>query len=25
LCSDVNANIGTGIVKPHHGVHSVRR
>jgi hypothetical protein len=25
LCSEVNANIGTGIVKPHHGVHSVRR
>jgi hypothetical protein len=24
-CFDVNANIGAGIVKPHHGVHSVRR
>ena len=24
LCADVNVNIGTGIVKPHHGVHSVR-
>jgi hypothetical protein len=23
-CFDLNANIGTGIVKPHHGVHSVR-
>ena len=23
-CFDVKANIGTGIVKPHHGVHSVR-
>jgi hypothetical protein len=23
-CFDVNAQIGTGIVKPHHGVHSVR-
>jgi hypothetical protein len=24
FCFDVNANIGTGIVKPHHGVHRAR-
>jgi len=24
FCFDVNAQIGNGIVKPHHGVHSVR-
>jgi hypothetical protein len=23
-CFDVNVNVGTGIVKPHHGVHSLR-
>jgi hypothetical protein len=25
VCSNVNANIGEGIVKPHHGVHHARR
>jgi hypothetical protein len=24
-CFNVNANIGTGIAKPHHGVHRVRQ